>query len=83
MDDDFCNKVMEYYFIKKGMSNRASINAFNTEVMGITNSVVKVRDIKDLLLQLKTKENYLKFEEALNEEVHKRAEEYCGALAAE
>lgn len=83
LDDDFCNKVKEYYFIEKGMSNRDSINVFNTEVMEITNSVVKVRDIKDLLLQLKTKENYSRFEEALNEEVHRCAEEYCSVLTAE
>lgn len=83
LDDFFCNKVKEYYFIDKGMSNRASINAFNAEVMGVTNSVVKVRDIKDLLLQLRTKENYSRFEKALNEEVHRCAEEYCSVLEAE
>lgn len=83
LDDDFCNKVKECYFIDKGMSNRASINTFNAEVMGITNSVVKVRDIKDLLLQLKTKDNYLRFDESLNKEVLRCAEEYCGVLTAE
>ncbi len=81
LDDDFCNKVKEHYFIDKGMSNRTSINEFNVEVIGITNSVVKVRDIKDLLLQLKTKENYERFDESLNEEVNRCVEEYCGAMA--
>lgn len=63
------------------MSNRTSINTFNAEVMGITNSVVKIRDIKDLLQQLKTKENYLRFSESLDEEVRRCAEEYYGTVA--
>ena len=81
LDDDFCNIVKECYFIDKGMSNRASINTFNAEVMGITNSVTKIRDIKDLLQQLKTKENYLRFSESLDEEVRRCAEEYYGTVA--
>ena len=81
LDDDFCNKVKECYFIDKGMSNRTSVNTFNAEVMGITNSVTKIRDIKDLLQQLKTKENYLRFSESLDEEVRRCAEEYYGTVA--
>ena len=81
LDDDFCNKVKECYFIDKGMSNRTSVNTFNAEVMGITNSVTKIRDIKDLIQQLKTKENYLRFSESLDEEVRRCAEEYYGTVA--
>ena len=48
--------------------------------MEITNSVVKVRDIKDLLLVLETRENYQKLNESLDEEARVYAEEYCGVL---
>ena len=31
LDDEFCNKVKECYFMELGISNRASINAVNAE----------------------------------------------------